>query len=260
MAARKPPKTPKTPQAKSLPPRADAEKLRGLRERRGLTQEALAARSGFGLRTIRDIEAGRANPNPSTLKTLLDALGATVDEVRPDGAPEKPAAKKAPPAPLVPIFDPPPSRLEHLVHTTHGKPEPAPRATPDGLVQCLTPRAFQQVFSGFRIHEGARFWLEGVVERHRGLSVAEAKALSVKRGLGARFLFAQTIEGAPYKVTVHVADPAMTKRLFDVQGKPALVFVRVVVVEGEEDGRGVFEFFGGQVPHEWALCVERLGG
>lgn len=50
--------------------------LRELRMRTGLTQEALADRSGVSVSTIRGMENGtRANPRPDTLRQLADVLG-----------------------------------------------------------------------------------------------------------------------------------------------------------------------------------------
>jgi transcriptional regulator with XRE-family HTH domain len=50
--------------------------LRELRRAAGLTQEELAVRAGVGVRTLRDLEAGRAvRPQRSTVDLLADALG-----------------------------------------------------------------------------------------------------------------------------------------------------------------------------------------
>jgi transcriptional regulator with XRE-family HTH domain len=50
--------------------------VRAHRLRLGLTQEELARRSGVGLRTIRDLEAGRVRkPRPVTVRLLSDAFG-----------------------------------------------------------------------------------------------------------------------------------------------------------------------------------------
>jgi transcriptional regulator with XRE-family HTH domain len=51
---------------------------RTLRERRalsGLSQDDLARAAGIDVKTIRNIEAGRNKPRPSTLRLLADALG-----------------------------------------------------------------------------------------------------------------------------------------------------------------------------------------
>jgi transcriptional regulator with XRE-family HTH domain/tetratricopeptide (TPR) repeat protein len=50
--------------------------VRTRRRQLGLTQEDLAAKAGLGVRTLRNIEAGRIlRPRPDTLRALADALG-----------------------------------------------------------------------------------------------------------------------------------------------------------------------------------------
>lgn len=60
-----------------------------LRQQTGLTQEQLAARSGFSQQYISGLEAGRRNPTIITLFELAQALGVShVDLVRPENSPE----------------------------------------------------------------------------------------------------------------------------------------------------------------------------
>ena len=40
-----------------------------------ITQESLADLSGVGLRTIKQLEAGKANPTFKTLQEIVDVLG-----------------------------------------------------------------------------------------------------------------------------------------------------------------------------------------
>src|SRR5687768_14693966 len=52
--------------------------LRRHRQKVGLTQEELAARAGVGVRTVRDLERGRASrPQRTTVDLLATALGLT---------------------------------------------------------------------------------------------------------------------------------------------------------------------------------------
>ncbi|MDR1201257.1 MAG: helix-turn-helix domain-containing protein [Tannerellaceae bacterium] len=45
----------------------------------GITQQDLADFSGVGLRTIRQIEAGKGNPSVDTLNKILSILGLEMD-------------------------------------------------------------------------------------------------------------------------------------------------------------------------------------
>jgi len=54
-------------------------KLKRLREKRGLTQNALAKKAGLHLTTIGKMEAGmRGNPKSDTLRNLAKALGVQI--------------------------------------------------------------------------------------------------------------------------------------------------------------------------------------
>lgn len=45
----------------------------------GITQQDLADFSGVGLRTIRQIEAGKGNPSINSLRKIFDILGLEID-------------------------------------------------------------------------------------------------------------------------------------------------------------------------------------
>ena len=63
-----------------------------LRKAKGLTQEGLAERSGFGQNYISSLERGRRNPTVITLFELARALGVTpVDMIAPEAADGDPA-------------------------------------------------------------------------------------------------------------------------------------------------------------------------
>ena len=60
--------------------------VRRIRVAKGLTQEDLAARSGFTQHYVSVLENGRRNPTIVTLYELAQALGVShVDLVQPDG-------------------------------------------------------------------------------------------------------------------------------------------------------------------------------
>jgi transcriptional regulator with XRE-family HTH domain len=52
-----------------------AARLKTLRERRGMTQEQLAKKSGVGRSHLARLETGRQDPTLSTLEKLAKALG-----------------------------------------------------------------------------------------------------------------------------------------------------------------------------------------
>ena len=58
-----------------------AANLKGLRQRRGLTQEALAERAQTSVFTLQAIERGRANPSFAIVLRLARALRCTLDEL-----------------------------------------------------------------------------------------------------------------------------------------------------------------------------------
>jgi len=55
--------------------------IRQLRERQGLTQEALAAEAGTTLSTLSVIERGLANPTWATVRDIAAALGVSISEL-----------------------------------------------------------------------------------------------------------------------------------------------------------------------------------
>jgi transcriptional regulator with XRE-family HTH domain len=55
--------------------------IRQLREKRGLTQEALAHEAGITTGTLSLIERGQSNPAWGTISRLADALGSPMGEI-----------------------------------------------------------------------------------------------------------------------------------------------------------------------------------
>lgn len=58
-----------------------AQKIKELRNRKGMSQEVLTEDSGLSLRTIQRIENGETEPTGETLKRLSQALGVSPDEL-----------------------------------------------------------------------------------------------------------------------------------------------------------------------------------
>lgn len=57
-----------------------AENLRMMRERRGMTQSALAKEAGLTSAAVNYVEKGHRSPNPDTLEKLAHTLGCKVDD------------------------------------------------------------------------------------------------------------------------------------------------------------------------------------
>jgi transcriptional regulator with XRE-family HTH domain len=63
---------------KMAPKERMAARLKAIRERRGLTQEQLAEKSGVSRTYLARLETGRQDPTLSTLEKLAKALGVKV--------------------------------------------------------------------------------------------------------------------------------------------------------------------------------------
>jgi transcriptional regulator with XRE-family HTH domain len=79
-----------------------ADKLRELREKANLTQEALARKANLSLGYVAKLEQGKANPSWTTVRALAKALGKTPNDFLRDApfasepeAPKKTPAKKS---------------------------------------------------------------------------------------------------------------------------------------------------------------------
>jgi transcriptional regulator with XRE-family HTH domain len=65
----------------SRPQPAIGAAVRQLREKRGMTQEALASQAGITLSTLSVIERGLANPTWATMRDIAAALGVSIGEL-----------------------------------------------------------------------------------------------------------------------------------------------------------------------------------
>lgn len=55
--------------------------IKGLREKLGITQKALAWEAGVSAPFLYDLENGNRNAKPETLQRIADILGCTVEEL-----------------------------------------------------------------------------------------------------------------------------------------------------------------------------------
>ncbi len=58
--------------------------IRKRREAKGLTQEEAAYEAGVALRTLQNLESGRLNPSYLTLRSVAEALSASLGKLIPD--------------------------------------------------------------------------------------------------------------------------------------------------------------------------------
>lgn len=56
-------------------------RIKGLRERFGVTQEQLAETAGISAKGLGELERGRGNPSLASLEGLANALGVTLSEL-----------------------------------------------------------------------------------------------------------------------------------------------------------------------------------
>src|SRR6476646_1330333 len=78
---------------RDLEPSRVGVRLRGERERRGISLRELARRVGVSPSLVSQIELDRVNPSVSTLYALVTELGMTMSEVFGDARPEEPVAR-----------------------------------------------------------------------------------------------------------------------------------------------------------------------
>ena len=58
-----------------------AERVRDIRKGRGLYQHEVAARAGLSVQTVRNVEAGRHEPELPTLRKIARALGVSLGDL-----------------------------------------------------------------------------------------------------------------------------------------------------------------------------------
>jgi transcriptional regulator with XRE-family HTH domain len=94
-------------------------RVRGHRQRLGLSQEELARRAGVDVKTVRTVEGGRRVPRPSTVRQLANALGLAGIDRDLFCAAAAPEGSEA--APVRPDRASPPAQLPMDVHGFTGR-------------------------------------------------------------------------------------------------------------------------------------------
>ena len=247
----------------------NSKKLRALRVGKTWTVEHLAERAGVSDRTLRELEARDRSARFLTMELLAKALGEPMDSFVRAGEKRERAAKEDPEArrpDLAAASAPPKKRvvarteLDHLVFLEAERPTPTPIGTKDGPVDMLTAKRFQDVFTAFAAHSGARFGIRATVDAQRGASAIEAELLASRIGIAARFLLVCEIApGERLSVTVHSARAEHTLWMQERLGRDVAVCVRLVVVPEESFAAGKgFAFFLSERPRPWGLVVESV--
>ena len=244
-----------------------------------LTQTELADKSGVSVRSIRAYERVEQRARLETIQCLAKTLSIEVKDIailRPrDGnkpwtpksaSPPPPPEAPSPSAPRTPDLVsaiPPRTQLEVLVdYELANKIRPTLVHTPFGPAETITAKRLQDVFTAFRLHEGTRFAIDAHIGGMRGIAPPEAKLLSSRGGVAARFHLLKYIAlDKTVGITVHSATSAHTQVLQALYGGTAQVFVRVVAVEGEWDDKrqGFSSFITKITPtRPWTFLVEGI--
>jgi transcriptional regulator with XRE-family HTH domain len=233
-----------------------------------MTIPELATKAGVGARTISDIEIGSAAARPDTIRCIAGALTAPPEDLlireAPPAAPVAPVASRPPVAaspPIPPPKHPPRTRLDSLAELVRTRGLSSPPVTiGKTTLTVLDPVVMQNLFARHAAFDGDSFVVCGRIERQRALSVAEARALKTRVGVGARYgLVVDVVAGAATEtldVTVHAVDAPVAAALQAKMGQAARVVVRVRVV-GKEEAR-VVSLFASARKRAWALVAVKM--
>jgi transcriptional regulator with XRE-family HTH domain len=246
----------------------DGARLRALRMAKLWTVPELATKAGVGERTLTDLEAGRRGARADTVRVLARALAVAPEDLvaKPAPAPAAPAtppvaparAEPAPPIAIPPAKQPAQTRLDVLADLVRARGLSRPPAlVGKAKVAVLDPVVMQNLFARHAAFEGQSFVVEGRIERQRALSVAEARALKTRVGVGARYrVVVEVMAGEALDVTLHAVDRALAGALQEKMGQPVRVVAQVRVV-AKDDAR-VVSLFASARKRAWALVATRV--
>jgi transcriptional regulator with XRE-family HTH domain len=232
-----------------------------------MTIPDLATKAGVGQRTVADLEAGKRTIRPETIRCLAGALGVPPQDLllMKSALAEAPRVAPAPTPPALPpsLDIPPPkvparTRLDALadIVRARGLSSP-PLVVGKTSLEVLDPVVLQNLFARHAAFDGSRYVVAGRVERQRALSVAEARALKTRVGVGARYrVIVEVLPGEHLDVTVHAVDAKLADALQAKIGSAVRVIVGVRVV-GKNDAR-VVSLFASARKRAWALVAVRI--
>jgi transcriptional regulator with XRE-family HTH domain len=239
----------------------DGARVRELRMAKMMTIPELATKAGIGPRTLSDVELGTKAARPDTIRCLAGALEVEPAMLEANAARKPTATPSAPAAPAIPIpppKHPPRTRLDSLADLvrTRGL-SPPPVTIGKAKLAVLDPVVMQNLFARHAAFDGDSFVVCGRIERQRALSVAEARALKTRVGVGARYgLVVDVAATETLDVTVHAVDATVAAALQAKMGQAARVVVRVRVV-GTEEAR-VVSLFASARKRAWALVAAKI--
>jgi transcriptional regulator with XRE-family HTH domain len=245
----------------------DGRRVQKERLARGWTVEHLAQKAGISDRRLRTFEKDDEGvAMQSTILCLAKCFDLPVTDLASPPTPVARSQKKtvaatpreppAPPPVIGPLHEP--TQLERLVAIESTTPTRPQLVTPDGLVEPLTAKRMQDIFTAYALRAGSRFYATGRVVTHRGLKAPECGFFGAKAGVASRvFLFVPISGENGLSLTVHARQPEHTLFLQEKKDQLATVVVRVVLApeEAVQAGAG-FTFFQSKTPREWALVVE----
>lgn len=212
----------------------DAKRILAQRKKLGWSRRAFATESGADEKTIRAIEEGRRDAcQVDTLQKFAAAFekGGIActwsDLVVSEGAAPKLAAR---------------SSLEPLVEAER-RAEPTPRLnTKFGTLKRFGAAELANAFTAYGIHEGKRWYVDGIVAHQRGLSDTDRQVLQVRGGHGGKFVLVRVIhpDVDPLSLTVWSRRSEHTAALQKAYGKrdkaPVRAIVRLIVADFESEG------------------------
>ena len=211
----------------------DAKKILAARKKLGWSRRAFALESGADEKTIRAIEEGRRDAcQADTLQKFAAAFEkGGVPCTWTDLVLSESTAPKLPRR----------SSLDPLVEAER-RSEPRPRVqTPFGPLKRFGATELANTFTAYGIHEGKRWYVEGVVLHQRGLTDLDRQVLQVRGGHGGKFEIMRVIDPdeQPLLLTVWSRKSEHTAALQKAYGRrdktPMRVIVRLIVADFDSD-------------------------
>jgi hypothetical protein len=213
----------------------DAKKILAHRKKLGWSRRAFASESGADEKTIRAIEEGRRDScQPDTLQKFAAAFEkGGIACTWTDLVLSETASPKLEPR----------SSLDPLI-AVERRFAPAPRIqTPFGPLKRFGAVELADTFTAYGIHEGKRYYVDGMVLHQRGLSDLDRQVLQVKGGHGGKFELTRVIhpDEQPLRLTIWSRKSDHTHALQKAHRKGEKITVRAIVrlIVADFDSEGI---------------------